>query len=528
MKNLVSEQIKRFIDADFVLEKPKNKNLAHYAIPLAFNLAKELKKSPIVIAQELVGKFGQNDVFDVSSVNGYINFRLKSDFLDKLATDALKNPSKFAKGGGESEKILLEYVSANPTGPLHIGHVRGAIFGDTFARVGRHIGKDITTEYYINDAGNQIELLGVSMALWARENLFGESVNYPEKFYRGEYLESIIKSAYEKFGKAIFYDENMVLKLAEFGKDMVLEIIKKDLANARIFIQNWVSEKSFYDKLDTTLTRLKSKAGIYEQDGRIWLKSSEVGDEKDRVIVREDGSGTYLAGDVVYHDDKFNRGFDRCIDIWGADHHGYIARMKAAMRLLGHDENKLEIILAQMVSLLKDGKAFKMSKRAGTTVLMSDVMSEIGCDALRFMFLSKKSDTHLEFDVDELKKEDSSNPVFYINYAHARVNQVFSKAGKSVDDVVDVELKNLNEDARNLLFQALILDDILIDSFNTRSMQKICEYLKNLATDFHKFYNENRVVGSQNESELLKLFAVVALSIRTAFGLMGIDAKDKM
>lgn len=528
MKKSVINEIKGAVGFDFALEKPKDKGLAHYAMP-TFSLAKQLKKSPVAIAAELASKFENSEVFEAAALNGYINFKLKPDFLDKFASASLANPSEFAKGGGTSgEKILLEYVSANPTGPLHIGHVRGAVFGDTLARVGLHIGENIATEYYINDAGNQIELLGTSISLWARENLFGQNVAYPEKFYRGDYIEPIAKEALEKFGKEIFYDESRNLELAEFGKDKVLVLIKQNLADAQIFIENWASEKSYYDKLPLTLERLKNEGGIYESEGKIWLKSSEVGDEKDRVIVREDGRGTYLAGDVVYHDDKFRRGFDRCINIWGADHHGYIARMKAALHLLGYDENRLEIILSQMVSLLKDGEAYKMSKRAGNVVLMSDVVEEIGCEALRFMFLSKRCDTHLEFDVDELKREDSSNPIFYINYAHARINQIFAKAGKNVADVAGVKFANLSEDGKNLLFEALTLNDILVDSFNTRSMNKICDYLKSLAANFHKFYNENRVVGSENEDELLKLFAVVALSIKTALGLMGIAAKDKM
>ena len=528
MKKSVINEIKGAASFDFVLEKPKDKSLAHYAMP-TFSLAKQLKKSPVAIAAELASKFENSEVFEATALNGYINFKLKPGFLDKFASASLANPSEFAKGGGTSgEKILLEYVSANPTGPLHIGHVRGAVFGDTLARVGLHIGENIATEYYINDAGNQIELLGTSISLWARENLFGENVAYPEKFYRGDYIGPIAKEALEKFGKEIFYDESRNLELAEFGKDKVLFLIKQNLADAQIFIENWASEKSYYDKLPLTLDRLKSENGIYESEGKIWLKSSEVGDEKDRVIVREDGRGTYLAGDVVYHDDKFRRGFDRCINIWGADHHGYIARMKAALHLLGYDENRLEIILSQMVSLLKDGEAYKMSKRAGNVVLMSDVVEEIGYEALRFMFLSKRCDTHLEFDVDELKREDSSNPIFYINYAHARINQIFAKAGKNVADVAGVKFANLNEDGNNLLFEALALNDVLVDSFNTRAVNKICDYLKSLAANFHKFYNENRVVGSENEDELLKLFAVVALSIKTALGLMGIAAKDKM
>ncbi|QKF91638.1 arginine--tRNA ligase [Campylobacter sp. CCUG 57310] len=528
MKNLVIDEIKKYISDDFVLEKPKDKSLAHYATPLAFSLAKELKKSPKIIAEEIVSKFSGSEILEASALNGYINFKLNSKFLDRLASDSLADPQNFAKGGADREKILIEYVSANPTGPLHIGHVRGAVFGDTLARVGAYIGKDITTEYYINDAGNQIDLLGISISLRAREELFKEEVNYPEKYYRGDYILDIAREANDKFGKEIFYDESRNLELAEFGKDIVLGLIKQNLAEAKIFIDNWASERSYYNKLQATLEKLKKCGGIYEDEGKIWIRSSEVGDEKDRVIVREDGRETYLAGDIVYHNDKFERGYDRYINIWGADHHGYIARMKAAIHFLGYDESRLEVLLTQMVSLLKNGEQFKMSKRSGNVVLMSDVTAEIGYEALRFMFLSKKSDTHLEFDVDELKREDSSNPIFYINYAHARVNQIFAKAGKSIDDVNNIEFKSLSEDAKNLLFEALSLNDVLVDAFNARAMQKICDYLKSLSANFHKFYNENRVVGSQNEDELLKLFAVVALSVKTALALMGITAKDSM
>ena len=228
MKKLVISEIKKNIDFDFALEKPKDKGLAHYAMP-TFSLAKQLKKSPVAIAAELASKFENSEVFEATALNGYINFKLKPAFLDKFASASLANPSEFAKGGATSgEKILLEYVSANPTGPLHIGHVRGAVFGDTLARVGLHIGENIATEYYINDAGNQIELLGTSISLWARENLFGQSVAYPEKFYRGDYIEPIAKEALEKFGKEIFYDESRNLELAEFGKDKVLVLIKQN------------------------------------------------------------------------------------------------------------------------------------------------------------------------------------------------------------------------------------------------------------------------------------------------------------
>ncbi|CZE48099.1 arginine--tRNA ligase [Campylobacter geochelonis] len=528
MKEIIKEEIYKALGQNVVLEKPKDRGLAHYATPYAFSLAKELKKSPKIIADELALKFSDSKILEVSALNGYINFRVKGEFLDKISSRSLKNADKFATSKPKNSSTLIEYVSANPTGPLHIGHVRGAVYGDTLARVGRHIGENITTEYYINDAGNQIDLLGISIYLVGREKLLGLEVEYPESFYRGEYIEDLAKEALDEFGEDIFKDEKSCSKLSVWGKDKMIKVIQKNLSDAHISIDNWVSEKSLYNKLESTVAKLKKCGGLYEKDGKIWINSSAVGDEKDRVVIREDTRPTYLAGDIVYHDDKFSRGFDRYINIWGADHHGYIARMKASIHFLGYDESRLEVILAQMVSLLKNGETFKMSKRAGNFILMSDVLEEIGSDALRLIFISKKCDTSLEFDVDELKVEDSSNPIFYINYAHARVNQVFGKAGKKVDDVLDANLDDLNEEAKNLLFEALILNEILEDAFYSRQLQKIPDYLKSLSASFHKFYNENRVVGSQNEDALLKLFAVVALSIKTALKVIGIEAKSKM
>ncbi len=526
-KDTLKSEISAILGHQVVVEKPKDRALAHYATPLAFSLAKELKKSPVIIASELAAKFN-SPKYEVSAVNGYINFKLSGEFLDSLANDALKSAEKFGSKEIKNPKnIFLEYISANPTGPLHIGHVRGAVYGDTLARVARHIGIGVHTEYYINDAGNQIDLLGTSITLRAREIIFNETVEYPEKYYRGEYIDELAHAAYQKFGKDIF-EPSRNLELAEFGKDIVLDIIKKDLADAGIFIESWASEKSYYDKLDQTLQRLEKSGEIYKKDGTTYIASTKLGDDNDRVVVRSDGRPTYLAGDIIYHNVKFANEFDTYINIWGADHHGYIARLKAAINFLGYDENKLEVILMQMVSLLKDGKPFKMSKRAGTSVLMSDILAEIGSDALRFIFISKAGNSSLEFDIDELKKQDSSNPIFYINYAHARVNQIFAKAGKSPKDVANVSLANLSDDGKNLLFEALIMPEILEDALYQRSLHKIPDYLKGLSASFHKFYNENRVVGSQNEDELLKLFSVVALSIKVALNLMGIKAKDIM
>ena len=269
-------------------------------------------------------------------------------------------------------------------------------------------------------------------------------------------------------------------------------------------------------------------SALYEKDGKIWLRTTEHKDEKDRVVVRENGEPTYLAGDITYHKDKFERVFDRYINIWGADHHGYISRVKSAIEFLGYDSSRLEVLLSQMVALLKGGEPYKMSKRAGNFILMKDVVEDIGSDALRFVFLSKKSDTHLEFDVSDLNKEDSTNPVFYINYAHARICSLFEKRGVAFEYAKEIKLSHLTDDEKELLFSSMLLGDVLEDAFVTRDVQKITEYLKGLANRLHRFYTENRILGSEREDVYLKIFAVVALSLRVGLKLLGIEAKEKM
>lgn len=528
MKKSVIRSIQESLQREFILEKPANLSFGHYATPIAFSLAKELKKSPIAIAEELCEKFSQSDIFqEVTPIKGYINFKLSESFLDKYASWAITNEKTFGTEE-RNESILLEYVSANPTGPLHIGHARGAVVGDALCKIGTHLGYKIASEYYINDAGNQVDLLGLSLFLSGREQILGMSVEWPAEFYRGEYIVDLAYVAKEELGIGIFENEESIAALSLWGKDKMLELIKSNLADVGITFDNFVSEKALYNKWDESFEKLQKNDKTYKEGDKIWIRSTELGDEKDRVVVRDDGRPTYLAGDIIYHDYKFQRGYDHYINIWGADHHGYIARVKAAINFLGYDEKKLEVILAQMVSLLKGGEPYKMSKRAGNFILMSDVVKEVGSDALRFVFLSKKSDTHLEFDVDVFKQEDSNNPIFYINYAHARINQIFAKANKSVEDVLHVKLENLSEDAQNLLFSALLLPEVLDDAFHSRQVQKVTEYLKNLSASLHKFYNENRVVGSVDEEKFLKLFAMVGVSIRVGLKLIGISAKEKM
>ncbi len=526
MKQKVSQLLQQKFERDVVLEKPKDRSFGHFSTPIAFSLAKELRKSPMLIAQELASSFDGHEMFsEVEAVKGYLNFRLSEKFLNEYATWALQNPQDFAKGE-HSGKILLEFVSANPTGPLHIGHARGAVYGDTLLRLGRHLGYDITAEYYVNDAGNQIDLLGLSIQLEGRVSILGEEVEYPQSYYRGEYLTELAKEAAEKFGSDVFKDESRQKELALWAKDKVMEIIIKDLADINIHFDTFVSEASLYDEWDRVMKKLGE--GLYEKDGKIYLASSKKGDDSDRVVVREDGRPTYLAGDIIYHNQKFERGYDHYINIWGADHHGYIARVKAAVEFLGYDSSKLEVLLSQMVSLLKDGKPYKMSKRAGNVILMSDITKEIGSDALRYIFASKRSDISLEFDVEELKKQDSSNPIYYIQYAHARIKTLLSKSEVDEASILASDLVGIDQAANDLLFDALLLPEVVEEAFHSRGVQKLPEYLKSLAASLHKFYYDKRVIGDENEAKYLKVLNVVALSLKTGLGLMGIEAKDRM
>ena len=526
MKQRVSALLREKLGREVVLEKPRDRSFGHFATPIAFSLAKELRKSPMIIAEELASSFdGSEEFSSVESVKGYLNFRLSENFLSEYGTWALDNSTEFATQE-KNEKILLEFVSANPTGPLHIGHARGAVYGDTLLRLGRHLGYDITAEYYVNDAGNQIDLLGLSIQLEGRASVLGEDVEYPESYYRGEYITDLVEGAVKKFGKEILSDESRQKELALWAKDGVMDIVVKSLADINIHFDTFVNESSLYSEWDRVMAKMGD--GVYEKDGKVFIASERKGDDHDRVVVREDGRPTYLAGDIVYHNQKFEHGYDHYINIWGADHHGYISRVNAAIEYLGYDSSKLEILLSQMVSLLKDGEPYKMSKRAGNVILMSDIVEEIGSDALRFIFASKKSDTALEFDLAEFKKQDSSNPIFYIQYAHARIQTLLSKSDMSHEDIMAASLKGLSENADALMFDALLLPEIVEDAFSSRQVQKLPDYLKALAASLHKFYYDVRIIGTEDEAKLLKLLLIVALSIKTGLSLMGIEAKDHM
>jgi len=528
MKNQIKTLLEMKLNKNIVLEKPKDKKFGHFATPVAFSMAKELRKSPIIIADDLAKDFSGLPQFSkVEAVKGYLNFHLSSNFLNDYAKISLEKKDKFGSEN-KNEKILLEFVSANPTGPLHIGHARGAIYGDTLLKLGKHLGYKIDAEYYVNDAGNQIKLLGLSLYYAGITNILNQKMDEPEEYYRGEYIIDLAKDIFSEFGKDIFLDQNRE-KLANLGKEKMMKEIKSNLNNVGIEFDLFVSEKDLYPKWEDSLKKLQIKNATFEDETKkLWLKSTEFGDEKDRVIVRDNGIPTYLAGDIIYHHDKFKRNYDKYINIWGSDHHGYISRVKSAIEFLDYDSNKLEVILTQMVALLKDGQPYKMSKRAGNFILMRDVIDEVGSDALRFIFASKTPDTPLEFDVSDLAKQDSSNPVFYVNYAHARVQSLVSKSSFAEDEILKTDIENLDLNKKELLFLALQLPETIRESFDSRQTQKLTDYLKSLASSFHSFYNNTKILGENDEKSLLKLSLVVANSISIGLKIMGIKAKNRM
>ena len=505
-----------------ILQKPKKSEFGHFATNFCFSLAKEFKKSPQAIATNYAEIISKLDFIQSSNaISGFVNVFLTSDFLNEISDDYLINGFQ-AKN--KNKKILLEYVSANPTGPLHIGHARGAIGGDYIERCGNFLGYSIDTEYYINDAGKQMNLLGLSVYLEACKSILNKPISFPEDYYRGDYILDIANDIYAE-NKDILINKDLEA-IANIAKDKVLDLITNDLSKIDISFNSFISEKSLYDKWKNTEDILKDYC--YKKDGKLWLETTKATDEKDRVVVREDGVPTYLAGDILYHKNKFERGYDNYINIWGADHHGYINRVKSAINFLGFDENKLEIILSQMVALLKDGKPYKMSKRKGNYILMNEVREEIGSDALKFIFLTKKFDTHLEFDVSQLKEENSSNPIFYINYAHARVNSLFAKSKFTKNDIKKHKFKNISPESSNLLLFSLMLSQTIENSFNQKAPNKLTDYLYELSSLFHSFYNANKFIDSEDEKDYLKISLVVAKSINMGLSMMGIVAQDKM
>ncbi|RLJ69847.1 arginyl-tRNA synthetase [Hydrogenivirga caldilitoris] len=559
---------------DFKTEKPREEEHGDLATNVAFLLSRELKRSPNEVASLLAEELSKDSDFEkVEAVRGFVNIKLSKELLVQEFTRLLELGEEYYRENiGNGLKVQIEFVSANPTGPLHLGHGRGAVVGDTLARIFEFFGYEITREYYINDAGRQVYMLGVSV-LFRYLQLFGKEKERPEieklfeeEGYKGEYVIELAKLLKESVGDSILegnlekakesilsYGYGFELSYTRrfnpekgsevelcslFGLDAMIDEIRRDLSDMGIGFDVWFSERSLYEEglVEKLIEELSRRGFVYESEGALWLKTSEFGDDKDRVLRKSDGSYTYFASDIAYHWIKFKRGFDKVIDLWGSDHHGYIPRVKASLKMLDVPEDWLEVYLIQMVKLFKSGREVRMSKRSGEFVTLRELINDVGSDAVRFVFLTKRSDTPLDFDVDRVKEKSSDNPVFYVQYAHARISGVFREFRERFGKDPDVEnlseyVKELKEDAEiKLMKKALMMKDELIDVAQKRDPHLITYALIDLAGTFHNYYNHHRIIGSDRETMLgrIALLKGIRSTLRIGLKLIGVGAPEKM
>jgi arginyl-tRNA synthetase len=522
------------------LEPPKDKRFGDLATNMAFLLSKKVGKSPRDIAQDIQSRLQGTDsrLAKVETAGpGFLNFTLAPSFWQEVVLDILAQGQDFgAVDIGCGRKVQVEFVSANPTGPLHIGHGRGAALGDSLARILRFMGYDVTTEYYLNDAGRQMRLLGVSV--WARyRELCGIDNVFPEDGYKGDYIQSLARDLLDRDGRRLLdiVEQDALDVCREFAVTAILDGIKSDLAAFRVEHQVWFSESTLIRKgaVRRTLAKLAADGLAYEQEGALWFASSRLGDDKDRVLRKSDGSLTYLASDIAYHAEKFERGFDLVVDIWGADHHGYVARMKAAAQALGRDPDDLQVILVQLVSLLRGGEQIAMSTRAGEFETLADVCAEVGPDSARFIFLSRKSDSHLDFDLELVKRQSMDNPVYYVQYAHARIHSLLAKAeGVVLGDLSrDVPAGLNTEEDLEMLKTLDQFPGILVSAAQNLSPHYVSHYLLELAGKLHRYYTTHPVLAAGSQGLVrsrLALCLAVAQVLRNGLTLLGVSAPEKM
>lgn len=527
LKDIISKQ---YPDVDFDILTPPEPAMGDYSVNLAFVLAKREKNSPMNTGKSLVSEFSSKKEFSEKFQKielvppGFINFYLKEDFLRLALKEILKQGDKYGSSKmGKGVKINLEFVSANPTGPLTVGNARAASFGDTLGNVLKKTGHKVTKEYYINDVGAQINKLGESVRLRMRE-IRGESIEFAPDLYQGEYIKELAQDFVDRG----ISEEGVV---AEAVKIMVKKA-KTTLEALGVVFDEWFSESKLHKsgEVKKVLAELESRGFVVDEDGAKWLKIS---DDQKAVLVKNDGSTTYLANDIAYTKNKFERGFDKTINIWGADHHGDVARLKAGIEALSYDPNRLVILLHQLVALKKDGEVARMSKRKGNIETLDDLLAEVGKDAVRFFFLMKDLNTHMEFDIDLAKQQSKQNPVYYIQYAFARLNSIFEKL-KVKSKKLKVEDGHLNllkeEEELKLLRDMTKFPELIEEISENYQVHHLAQYALSLAGDFHKFY-EKRHIGNDDrdlQSARLALATAVHRVLNTCLALMGISAPKKM
>ncbi|MBK4204860.1 arginine--tRNA ligase [Bacillus spizizenii] len=550
MKDVLKEEIKAAVlkaglaeesqIPNVVLETPKDKTHGDYSTNMAMQLARIAKKAPRQIAEEIVSHFDKGkasiEKLDIAGP-GFINFYMNNQYLTKLIPSVLEAGEAYGETNiGNGERVQVEFVSANPTGDLHLGHARGAAVGDSLCNVLSKAGYDVSREYYINDAGNQINNLALSVEVRYFEAL-GLEKPMPEDGYRGEDIIAIGKRLAEEYGDR-FVNEEESERLAffrEYGLKYELEKLRKDLENFRVPFDVWYSETSLYQngKIDKALEAIREKGHVYEEDGATWFRSTTFGDDKDRVLIKKDGTYTYLLPDIAYHKDKLDRGFDKLINVWGADHHGYIPRMKAAIEALGYEKGTLEVEIIQLVHLYKNGEKMKMSKRTGKAVTMRDLIEEVGLDAVRYFFAMRSADTHMDFDLDLAVSTSNENPVYYAQYAHARICSMLRQGEEQgLKPAADLDFSHIQSEKEYDLLKTIGgFPEAVAEAAEKRIPHRVTNYIYDLASALHSFYNAEKVIDPENEEKSrarLALMKATQITLNNALQLIGVSAPEKM
>lgn len=518
---------------DIMVEVPKNRENGDFSSNIAMQLTKVLKDNPRNIAEKIVDKIKENTK-EIEKVEiagpGFINIYLNDEYVFSGIENVLKADKDYGKLNiGNNKKIDIEFVSANPTGILHLGTARGAAYGANLANIMSFAGYNVTKEYYINDAGNQINNLGLSLKE-RYKGLCGLEENMPEDGYYGNEIIDIAKNIKDKYSdKKLDEDIEYFKKVAV---DYLLGIIKKDLSDFKVTFDVWTSEKDIRAKgrIEESIKILDEKGLVYKKDDALFLKTTNYGDDKDRVLVKTDGSYTYLVPDIAYHLDKFDRGFDYLVDVFGADHHSYVSRLKASIEALGYDKDKLEVRLLQMVRLLRDGEVVKMSKRTGGNITIRELVDEIGSDAARYFFASRSLDGQMDFDINLALKKSNENPFFYVGYAHARICSIINEANlKNINFATTYE-KIYDDNSKALLLKVYDFSSVVEVSSGKKEPHLITNYVYELASMFHNYYGKHRILTEDiaSSSQRLSLIKAVAITINNALNLIGVEAPNKM
>ncbi len=519
------------------LEVPSLDVYGDFSSNIAISLSERLKKPPLEIAKIIIDHLPPTDLIDRIEIAGpgFINIFLKPSAWQEALREVLNLKDRYGSSSGNGKKVLIEFVSANPTGPLHVGHGRGAAVGDTLANILSFCGYEVKREYYINDVGKQMETLGRSVYLRYLE-LLGRDIEFPQECYQGEYIKELASDILKNSGDKYLHEpEDKVIEyFSSLAAEKILDEIKINLEDFGVFFDCWFSEKTLAKEVRNVIDWLKKRGLTYEKDGATWFATSRFGDEKDRVLIRANGTVTYFASDIAYHHKKIERGFDLLVNIWGADHHGYLPRIRAALMAMGYDLERFKVLLTQLVHLKRKGKPIAMSTRAGKFVTLKEVLKEVGRDAARFMFLTRSIDSHLDFDLELAKEKTMENPVFYVQYAHARIcsiEKVATKKGISFPNLEAIDLSPLNLPEEIKLIKLLAqFKEVVKEAAQFFEPHRLSFYLTSLAGEFHKYYNKYRILGEEREITQARfaLLQGVKVVIKNGLRLLGVSAPKEM